>query len=122
MIYIKAIALTTVLQLTCQTQAFTVHHQNHHQPSLLKASKNNDLERVNSATTNVDTETRSRRNFLEKLTVAGLGAVTATSTIISTMPEPANALVKGNAPPPKKKATEERKCVNVEECQEMAER
>jgi hypothetical protein len=39
------------------------------------------------------------------------------------LPLPANALVKGNAPPPKKKASdEERKCVNVEECQEMAER
>jgi len=38
--------------------------------------------------------------------------------------QPSNALVKGNAPPPKKSASsvEERKCRNVEECQEQAER
>jgi FKBP-type peptidyl-prolyl cis-trans isomerase len=39
-----------------------------------------------------------------------------------TMPQNADALVKGNAPPPKKGVSDERKCRNVEECQEMADR
>lgn len=40
-----------------------------------------------------------------------------------TLPRNADALVKGNAPPPKKGTpSDERKCRNVEECQEMAER
>jgi FKBP-type peptidyl-prolyl cis-trans isomerase len=45
-------------------------------------------------------------------------------TLSSIHVQPANALVKGNAPPPTKKAPalEERKCRNVEECQEMAEK
>jgi hypothetical protein len=47
--------------------------------------------------------------------------ITATTNLA---PEKAHALVKGNAPPPPKKlsSNEERKCRNVEECQEMAER
>lgn len=62
----------------------------------------------------------TRQNFLTSLTK------TASLTLL--LPShPSNALVKGNAPPPKKKDQEttnsntERKCRNVEECQELAE-
>lgn len=59
----------------------------------------------------------NRRNFLQTIIVG------TSSAIVVGSPLPGNALVKGNAPPPKKKASsEERKCTNVEECQEMAER
>jgi hypothetical protein len=56
----------------------------------------------------------TRKNFI------ALSTATIASTIL---PSPSSALVKGNAPPPKKKPEEgERKCRNVEECQEMAEK
>jgi hypothetical protein len=45
--------------------------------------------------------------------------VVATATL---SPNPAIALVKGVAPPPKKSAGEKIKCTNVEECQAMAEK
>jgi len=51
-----------------------------------------------------------------------LKSATAACVALSIQPENASALVKGNAPPPKKGPSEERKCRNVEECQEMAER
>lgn len=50
-------------------------------------------------------------------------ATTASALLPIIAASPANALVKGNAPPPKKKVSdggEGVKCVNVEECQEMA--
>lgn len=46
----------------------------------------------------------------------------ASITFLLTQPNETHALVKGIAPPPKKGPSEERKCRNVEECQEMAER
>jgi len=57
-----------------------------------------------------------RRSFIRACIVG-----TASSFVIG---EPANALVKGNAPPPKKSASEKKLCTNgnLEECQEMAER
>ena len=68
------------------------------------------------------TLTRSRRSVLESapafLSFALLGASAVT-------PLPCNALVKGNAPPPKASppgSSSEKKCRNVEECQEQAER
>jgi len=57
---------------------------------------------------------QSRLSFLQ--------SATAACVAISIRPSSADALVKGNAPPPKKGPSEERKCRNVEECQEMAER
>lgn len=57
---------------------------------------------------------QTRLSFLQS-------ATTACVALIS-QPQNADALVKGNAPPPKKGPAEERKCRNVEECQEMAER
>lgn len=50
---------------------------------------------------------------------------TSAATLWINTAQPSYALVKGNAPPPPKKSSassEERKCRNVEECQEMTER
>lgn len=58
----------------------------------------------------------SRRNLLQNIMLA------TSSVCIAAIPQRSNALVKGNAPPPKSSSSSERKCRNVEECQEMAER
>jgi FKBP-type peptidyl-prolyl cis-trans isomerase len=60
-----------------------------------------------------------RRNFL----LQTIGAPISSWLLVgaaATSPKPAHALVKGNAPPPKKKQGE-RSCTNVEECQQLAE-
>ena len=63
---------------------------------------------------------RSRRSVIGKMVWGGAACVMASSFGAV---EPVNALVKGVAPPPPKKAAGDRpKCVNVEECQEMAEK
>lgn len=59
-------------------------------------------------------ESQTRLSFLQSATSACVA--------LCIQPESSSALVKGNAPPPKKGPSEERKCRNVEECQEMAER
>jgi len=104
------------------TFAFSLHPTNHHVSTLTTQSTSNNQQLFSfelQATNN-----QERRTFLQKSlslsTIIGLGSATATATIY---PSPVNALVKGNAPPPKKKASDEaKKCTNVEECQEMAER
>ena len=58
--------------------------------------------------------TKSRSTFIHE-TLSFLAAPLLVST-------PSNALVQGNAPPPPRKKKEDRKCTNVEECQEQAER
>ena len=59
----------------------------------------------------------------ENLTRKNFVILTTASLASTLLPRPSSALVKGNAPPPKKKPEEgERKCRNVEECQEMAEK
>lgn len=62
------------------------------------------------------TSSITRHHFLTTTTSALLPILTLSN------PAPSNALVKGNAPPPKKGATEAVKCRNVEECQEEAEK
>ncbi|KAL9185805.1 hypothetical protein ACHAXT_003582 [Thalassiosira profunda] len=59
----------------------------------------------------------SRHRFLASAASSALLPILA-------FPDTSHALVKGNAPPPKKKASDgsEVKCRNVEECQEMAEK
>lgn len=59
-----------------------------------------------------------RRSLFEKaFTVGSLGLLTILQ------PQPAQALVKGVAPPPPKKSSGDKpKCTNVEECQAMAEK
>ena len=62
----------------------------------------------------------ARRSVLQSTAAA---AVFAAATLTS--PLPSHALVKGNAPPPKSSppgSSSEKKCRNVEECQEQAER
>jgi hypothetical protein len=74
-----------------------------------------------SSTSSVTATTAiNRRNVLRKSIL-----FTVATGVAANLPSPekAHALVKGNAPPPKKvSSAEERKCRNVEECQEMAER
>mmetsp|Transcript_1737 Transcript_1737/g.3805 ORF Transcript_1737/g.3805 Transcript_1737/m.3805 type:complete len:334 (+) Transcript_1737:123-1124(+) len=66
----------------------------------------------------------SRHRFLATAASAVLPVLTASTSL----PAPTSALVKGNAPPPKKKPSDGSggdgavKCRNVEECQEMAEK
>ena len=63
----------------------------------------------------------SRRESFGKSSAAALAGL---GLALPSFPNRANALVKGNAPPPKKKAGGEAevKCRNVEECQEQAAR
>jgi FKBP-type peptidyl-prolyl cis-trans isomerase len=65
---------------------------------------------------------KCRREMLQN---SLLSMSTACSLAFLTIPEPAHALVKGNAPPPKTKppggSTDKPKCTNVEECQALAE-
>ena len=58
-----------------------------------------------------------RRVFLEST-----GSMAFFSAIMLVPGSAANALVKGNAPPPKKSAADKPKCTNVEECQALAEK
>ena len=75
---------------------------------------------TSSTSTVTATTAINRRNVLRKSIL-----FTVATGVAANLPSPekAHALVKGNAPPPKKvSSAEERKCRNVEECQEMAER
>lgn len=98
------------------SNAFSIHPIQHSRRlATLSAATNQDNHQYQKdEEINKYSKNDSRRKFLEMFTLIGTTAVVS--------PLPGNALVKGNAPPPKKKASEERKCVNVEECQEMAER
>ena len=112
MMNIKAIVALVLGFQSASAFTFTVQQQQQRQnasPCILNA---NDMNNENI----IDID--NRRTFFKKtMTILGTASV-----IQGGLTLPANALVKGNAPPPKKKSTEERKCTNVEECQEMAER
>lgn len=99
---------------------------------LLRTHNSNDMVTDTIAT---DTMSSSSTSSTSSTSTSSSTAVTnrrkalsflfTTTTAVATLPsEKALALVKGNAPPPPKKlsSNEERKCRNVEECQEMAER
>jgi FKBP-type peptidyl-prolyl cis-trans isomerase len=59
----------------------------------------------------------------EQSRLAFFHTTSAALTFFTIYPRPVSALVKGNTPPTSKKApSDERKCRNVEECQEMAEK
>jgi len=65
-------------------------------------------------TTSLNASEQSRLAFIYSSATAAVALCTI---------QPADALVKGNAPPPKKgPPPEERKCRNLEECQEQADR
>ena len=78
--------------------------------ALFAQKKSVELSYIESAT--------SRSTFLTK-TLPSLFAITS---IVANNPTDAEALVKGNAPPPKKSKTSTVQCTNVEECQEMADK
>uniref|UniRef100_A0A6U3WNG8 peptidylprolyl isomerase n=1 Tax=Skeletonema marinoi TaxID=267567 RepID=A0A6U3WNG8_9STRA len=72
--------------------------------------------RQSDKTNEISPSSISRATFLTT-------TLTSSAALWINSAQPSNALVKGNAPPPKKSASsEERKCRNVEECQEQAER
>lgn len=89
--------------------------------SLNHNSHDDSIMKDTSSTSTVTATTAiNRRNVLRKSIL-----FTVATGVAANLPSPekAHALVKGNAPPPKKvSSAEERKCRNVEECQEMAER
>lgn len=93
----------TLASLLAKTSAFSVQNINHQSARSTPTSSSLYAEGH-----------QTRLSFLQ--------SATAACVALSTQPETASALVKGNAPPPKKGPSEERKCRNVEECQEMAER
>lgn len=63
-----------------------------------------------------ETTTIDRRRALSQ----GLGVVAVAAGLATS--QPANALVKGVAPPPKRSVGDKLKCTNVEECQAMADK
>ena len=117
-------SLVTLLHLTLQLSKIggfsTVHqYQNVKRNTrvIIHANTKNNNEDESSNLNN-------RRNFISESFTSAVGvAMGVSSSYVFLSPDTANALVKGNAPPPKKKSgDEQRKCTNVEECQEMAER
>jgi len=83
----------------------------------IRNDKNRDIK--TSREEQYDTQ---RRQMLWKPVAAAL--LTTSSSLVVLEQNPANALVKGNAPPPKssKPASDKPRCTNVEECQAEAER
>jgi len=86
------------------------------------------LDKKYSLSESIFSTSPSRRNLLRHdlpSILAFFATVTTVTTTTITSPLPANALVKGNAPPPaasKKSGDDRPKCTNVEECQALAER
>jgi hypothetical protein len=64
----------------------------------------------------------SHQSFSQDRRTALAGLLTTTGFGLLTAPGPANALVKGVPPPPKKSSNDKPKCTNVEECQALAEK
>jgi len=60
-------------------------------------------------------------NASQQTRLAFIQSATAAVALSAIQTQPADALVKGNAPTPKKVPSDERKCRNLEECQEQAE-
>jgi hypothetical protein len=92
-----------ILPLLSMASAFTISH----------SCSQSQLQSHGRLSTSLNASQQTRLAFIQSATAA-----VALSTI---QPQPADALVKGNAPPPKKSVSDERKCRNVEECQEQAE-
>jgi hypothetical protein len=103
------------------------HEQYRHQHNFkLEASSNSDISSDDETTQQYDTTNSpifsSRRQILKSLMVS----VPSLSLLLQPI-LPANALVKGVAPPPRSKAgagggDSKPKCTNVEECQALAEK
>lgn len=127
------IIITATTTAICCCNAFStspmISTKNVHQSSVVgvrSVSNNNgdddgdDHEgrnKLTTTTTNLD-----RRQILSTTFGAILTTATAAS-VFSFSPQPADALVKGVAPPPKRgSGAEKLKCTNVEECQAMADK
>ena len=117
----RSIISAVILLTTATTSAFLSTpslplHQTTNVKQLHASPSPNDNHNNNKLT---------RQNFVSSLTQTA--TLTSLLTLLPPTALPSNALVKGNAPPPKKKDqdnndhTDQRKCRNVEECQEMAE-
>lgn len=71
----------------------------------------------------IDEEGKRTNRRRELLHLSGGVFASLTVSTLTFLPKPAEALVKGVAPPPPKKASGDKpKCTNVEECQAMAEK
>ena len=108
------IVFTTLILSSCSGFAPPLVRLPAHQ-RIVTSSKSSSLSALQS-NENEQSNSISRAQFLT--------TSLTTSAALWTTVQPSNALVKGNAPPPKKSASsgEERKCRNVEECQEQAEK
>ena len=78
------------------------------------ASRSEEAEPETTMTSSASTISQRRRAFFGSVAATSIAALSSGLVV----PEPASALVKGIAPPPPKEK-KEKKCVNVEECQEM---
>lgn len=107
-------ATTTLLALLPVSNSLITPRNIEERGSLLLTKPHQDAD-----TTSLSSGAIDRTGFLKQ------AQVTVTGIFAFSLGAPsANALVKGVAPPPKKKVGEGmgKKCVNVEECQEIAER
>lgn len=109
------VVFTTLILSSCSGFAPPLVRSPAHQ-RIVTSSKSSSLSALQS-NENEQSNSISRAQFLTT-------SLTTSAALWTTTVQPSNALVKGNAPPPKKSASsgEERKCRNVEECQEQAEK
>lgn len=107
---------TTLILSSCSGFAPPLVRSPAHQRIVTSESKSSFLSALQS-NENEQSNSISRAQFLTT-------SLTTSAALWTTTVQSSNALVKGNAPPPKKSASsgEERKCRNVEECQEQAEK
>jgi len=110
----KAFVFATLVLSSCSVSGFAPPARISQAQSRLTSLhlQTDENEQIN----NTPSSSISRGRFLAT-------TLTSSAALWINTAQPSNALVKGNAPPPKKSASsEERKCRNVEECQEQAER
>ena len=119
---VKSTFLITALLVLDRASAWLTSPARHvcdfHQTQQLSAGSLHMTQNDNSGDITQESPILKRRQLLESIAAAGLAMWTTTI-------QPSNALVKGNAPPPKKSASEggdKPKCTNVEECQALAEK
>lgn len=110
-LFLVQIASTATTGGAFSTPQFTANRATTSSVVLRSSNGDNDKDK----TTAID-----RRMALSK----GFGAIAlAATTVAVSSSQPANALVKGVAPPPKKSVGDNKpKCTNVEECQAMADK
>jgi FKBP-type peptidyl-prolyl cis-trans isomerase len=105
-----------VVLLTAQASAFTTTPTTPRW-SVTPLEQSRDAHHHNSDTESV---TVDRRQWILQSVLAPSSLLSLTSLLAN--PSASEALVKGNAPPPKTNGSSKPKCTNVEECQAMAEK